>query len=139
MNNITLKLRTVYVGSGANWGEGRRVPHSPNVSDKMHWTLRANWKKAWEAEVAAVCLENYRSLREAKGKATTGLPEVRVDLYSIQPMDQDNSYRSIKPLLDGLVKAGVIANDRRKDIKLNVEGVEVEHKADEHVEITLTF
>jgi hypothetical protein len=37
----------------------------------------------------------------------------RVDWWSARPLDDDNLIRGLKPTLDGLADAGVVANDRQ--------------------------
>lgn len=43
-----------------------------------------------------------------------------VTLFRQRFLDPDAKYASTKPLLDGLVAAGLIPNDREKDIELTV-------------------
>lgn len=87
------------------------IPPSPNQTRREHWARRAAAAKRWkhDAYLAAVAVRNVHRgsgfpLQAAKVRcvivATTGVRR-----------DPDNAIASMKPLIDGIVEAGVLADD----------------------------
>ena len=105
---IKIELHQVCINRRGGGFSCRGVPHSPNRTFKMHWGERARWKKAWEEEVwfGALSLKSPTKL-PAK-------PKVQVTLYMHELQDRDNAMASLKPILDGLVKVGLLKDDSPK-------------------------
>ena len=76
--------------------------------------------------------------RLAEGKET-GLRRIAVSFtgYRVNPLDPDNFAGSVKDLLDGLRKAGLIHGDEWKRIRLRTEQVQVRHYRDERTLIEI--
>ena len=113
----------------------RSTPHSPNTS--MHWALRARWTKAWKEEVCWVIL----SCRKALGKFPKEHLTLHIHLYQCKPMDTDNLYASVKPIVDGLKVnggCGLIVDDDAKHLNLTVSAHLVQGRADEGVFLEIT-
>lgn len=127
---IKLKLGQVCVGKRKI--TCRRVPYN-TANRVMHWTKKAQWKKAWEEEVYWVVKENRKKL----GKLPLKFAHIRINLSNIRLMDYDGAYASVKPILDGLRYADVIVDDSPKDIDLEVKQFKVKHRVDEKVEIII--
>jgi len=70
-----------------------------------HWSIRARSKKEWEIRV-----------RGALGRNIPAEPLERAEIacvrFSSSEPDHDNLVASFKPLIDGLVKARVIRDDK---------------------------
>ena len=97
--------------SGGKWHK-RAVPHSPNR--KMHWAVKAAWKKLWEEEVWTAA--QISDTAELWGDLTK--PTVQVLLGTREAMDEDNAQASLKPIYDGMVKAGLLINDDPEHVKI---------------------
>lgn len=101
------------------------IPFSNN--SRAHWATRAAVNKAFMADVMAQCAANdipaaYRS-------------SVHIRHFTCSPRDRDNLYSSVKALVDGLVRAGRIPDDRDAHIDLTCDSAKVAHRDEERVEI----
>jgi hypothetical protein len=123
---IQFKVGPVYVGV-----QERRVPH--NMDHRQHWAARHRWGKQWKESVEAAIWENKKKL----GKMPYEKARVLVTLYTMQLLDKDNAYASVKPILDALKIYGVIVDDRIDCIDLMVEQSQVKHRADEKVTLEI--
>ncbi len=112
----------------------RYIPLSPN--QKMHWGLKARWTKAWQEEVYYRFMELSYRTREYYKNILRKTNEINIYLYTQSPQDEDNSYASIKPILDGL-KGLVIFNDSREYVILKVLTQKVEKKTEQKVIIEI--
>jgi Holliday junction resolvase RusA-like endonuclease len=95
---------------------------------KTHWSGYSNLKKRWTATVCDI----------------VGEPKRQHNMYSVKcwwyrtnrRADPDNIAHGIKYILDGLVKAGLLADDRWKNVK------SIEHyfgvREDPRVEVQIT-
>lgn len=115
----------------------RRLPLSPNKLNSMHWAQKAKWKKAWEDEV----LYTWMSVRSNYLKLCEEMPFKKalltVSFFRVRKTDEDNDYASLKPILDGLVKAKIIADDRCDHLKTNLINVPIAHFDAEHIELVI--
>jgi hypothetical protein len=76
--------------------------------------------------------------KKGEGRSPVGSKTcIVVVCYRIRLQDRDNSYGSAKALLDALRYAGVIQDDRERDIELDVAQVKVKRKADERTELIM--
>ena len=62
---------------------------------------------------------------------------ITITLFTARLMDYDGAYGSVKPLLDGLVGAGVIRDDSPKYIDLEVKQTKVKHIIEQKVTILI--
>lgn len=71
-----------------------------------HWAIRARHRKRWHRFVAELVL-----VQRARPTAPLRHARVICTRYSAVAPDADNLGYSFKPLVDGLVEAGVLADD----------------------------
>lgn len=77
----------------------------------MHFTEYSSLKHEWAALVQSavnIALENSPDNFRGYGAGPVWMTVVR---YSVSLMDRDNAWASMKPVIDGIVRAGVIADD----------------------------
>lgn len=70
---------------------------------------------------AAPALEQISGAQARELGSAAQRPHVGIFLHRTKLLDPDSKTASVKPLLDGLVAAGLIPNDREEDIVLQVE------------------
>jgi hypothetical protein len=129
---IILKLHQVCIGKREI--KCRRTPmNTANVP--LHWSVKAQWKKAWQEEVGWAVLEN----RDKFGKLPLNKPRICVVVSSCKEMDIDGLYTSTKPIWDGLRLAGVIVDDNPKNVYMAVEQKKVKHREEENVNIIINY
>lgn len=80
------------------------APKSPNVFYSSHWRVRHTHSKRWHSMVFAKVWPH---------KPAAPLKKARLILtrYSVRKMDDDNCRLSFKPVVDALVKYGVLSDD----------------------------
>jgi hypothetical protein len=105
------------------------VPPSNNRALRMHWTKRDELVRVAATHVLAVA-----------GRPST--PEwarvrVRIVMRRRRPMDQDNAYGAVKPLVDALVRLGYAVDDSRRWMRLTVAPVGVARNLPPWTEITV--
>lgn len=125
MKPITLKIpRRMMVRGG---DRPRLLP--PALNQRMHWRVRALWTAAFRRHAWQLCLEEH----------VPPLPRAKVTVthHAVRPMDRDNLFGACKPLIDGIVDAGVIPDDSPEFIRQECESVRVGKRAEERVEITI--
>lgn len=90
------------------------IPPSLNVWSRMHWSKAAKIKKQWEQYIYYLTYNLY----ETRNKAIYPLQKakVRIKFYFRTNARRDIDNMNQKFLLDGLVKAGIIADDSVKVI-----------------------
>ena len=107
------------------------IPPSLNVWSWMHWSKASQIKKQWEKDIYYTShqqrYDNRESLPYEKAK-------VRITFYFKTHANRDFDNMNLKFPLDGLVKAGVIADDSTKVIG-QVEIVPAYDKNNPRVEI----
>lgn len=134
MKNVMMTLMPASLGKRS--AKVRRIPFNSNKP--LHWAEKLHWKKAW-----LDCLWwAFLPVRKEFGKLPLAICKIEFVLYATHLQDTDNSYQSIKPLLDGLkIKGGlgIIVDDRPDLVNLFVRQLKVEHKIDEHVEVNFEF
>jgi hypothetical protein len=86
-----------------------RLPLSPN--DHVHWRTRDKWNKHWK---------NLAGIKSRQESVPT-MERVRLSavIYrrNLGVADEDNDRARLKPVVDGLVAVGVIANDTRGQVE----------------------
>lgn len=127
MCQTTIKLNPVSVG--------KKLRYTPfnTANRRMHWAANYRWKCAWEEETMWSIYLHKKKL----GELPLRKPRIRIVLKTIRLMDKDGSYTSIKPIMDGIVKAGVLKDDSLKYVDYFVEQKKVKHIKDQGVEIII--
>lgn len=82
------------------------APDLPNKSRYSHWAIRSKAFKRWKNLVVLVCEKNELDNLQLNTAVLT------FTRHSSRECDFDNLVSSFKPVQDGLVFAGVIADDR---------------------------
>ncbi len=86
--------------------EMQGLPKNPNGSHG-HWTAAASIRKKWRKGSFAMAL----SKKQAKPLDKCSVECIR---YSSRASDFDNLVASFKPVIDGLIDAGIIVDDNEK-------------------------
>jgi hypothetical protein len=73
-----------------------------------HWSQASRYRKTWRAKVKACWLASGR--RDDLG-APTVAKRVWLAAYTWNVLDHDGLHAALKPILDGLVDAGVLHSD----------------------------
>ena len=84
------------------------TPPSPNRTLRMHWAVRRKVFKDIYDQV-------FWQVKQARWKGK-GSVQISVERRSAVLMDPDNLIGSLKPVIDGLVRAGVMPDDKEEDI-----------------------
>lgn len=85
------------------------LPKLPNELKGMHWAARSNHTKQWRCTTVALAIAKRNSLNFFfKPFQACRITFVRA---SASPADLDGIVASMKPLLDGIVDAGIILGD----------------------------
>lgn len=117
------------------------IPPSPNQTRREHWAKRAAEAKRWKRDtyMAAVGVRNAYLARYPG--LFLPLTEARVRCVIVTPSsvrrDPDNAMASMKPLIDGVVQAGILADDSFAVI--SDLSVAVERGRDPHVRIEVSW
>lgn len=87
------------------------LPPLPNRTKGQHWAVTAKSRKDWHWRVKGGV---------GRDKPKQPLERARVTLvrHSCSEPDEDNTMASWKPVLDGLVQAGVLADDKPSVVTL---------------------
>jgi Holliday junction resolvase RusA-like endonuclease len=80
------------------------VTESANKMLRMHWGARERYNKKWERLVWAHVWPRKPEQPLARAKVT-------LTRHSVRKMDADNCRLSFKPIMDALVKYGVLLDD----------------------------
>lgn len=89
--------------------------HRPaSLNDRVHWSERARGARWWRQVTWAVC----------RAAGVPPLGRASVELHVTPPdrrrRDQDNLVATLKPVLDGLVDAGVVPDDTPEHVEYGV-------------------
>lgn len=88
------------------------IPPSPNQTRREHWAKRAAAAKLWKHDAFYAAIEAREVWR---GRVRFPLASADVRLVIVSPTtvrrDPDNAVAAMKPLIDGLVQAGILADD----------------------------
>ena len=106
------------------FGKTLRLP--PSLNARVHWAMRSKW-------VREFCEESFYAFKKAHvpnlGRAT-----LTIINNAVQVSDYDNLAASAKPLIDGMILAGVLVEDDPEHlVELRLRSQRVLHKADERV------
>ena len=117
---------------------------SPNA--RKHWSAKARDAKQLRTEVAVTVLsvvrqQGWQDLPFSKAQLEIEVRVCRKKLGAdgyYRPRDEDNAQASLKSAIDGLVDAGVLADDTAKQLRITKTSlVEVETRSLEGIEFTL--
>lgn len=88
------------------------IPPSPNSTRREHWAKRAAAAREWKRDAFYAAME-ARELHRGMVKFPLQSAALRIVIVSPTRVrrDPDNAIASAKPLIDGLVKAGVLSDD----------------------------
>lgn len=121
----TLDIQPITIGKKKP--ESRRLP--PNSNNKMHWAKRAKWVKEFKDQSYWLCkIQKLPKMKKAK---------IIVENYTIAPQDRDNLYSAAKPIIDGIVTAGVIPDDSEKYLDQQIRNIKVNHKSEQKLLIKI--
>lgn len=113
------------------------IPPSPNQTRREHWAKRAAAAKQWKRDAFYAAVEAREVWR---GRVRFPLPSAAVRLVIVSPTsvrrDPDNAIASMKPLIDGLVQAGIIADDSFAVVRELTVGLERGKQAAVRIEVT---
>lgn len=104
------------------------VPPGMNVTFKMHWAERNRTKDYWKLLIRAAVGRDIPNYQHA---------EIKMTMYRMQEMDNDNKQSCFKFIGDALRDLKVIPDDKPKYIKTKIEIVKVRHMVDKKTEILL--
>lgn len=79
-----------------------------SLNDRSHWSTQARLKKAWRGTTGWAALQLPKAFRPAETKI---LVEVVLPVKRMQRRDGHNFVATVKPIVDGLVDAGVVTDD----------------------------
>lgn len=85
------------------------LPKTVNAQSSMHWRRKGEYVRCWHSMVAAKLAGNKPEMPLLHARLTL------TRLSSVEP-DFDGLVSSFKPVIDGLIVCGVIANDRPSNI-----------------------
>ena len=91
-----------------------RIPESPNELRRFHWRHRYRHDRLWKDEVW------YAVLQIKLVGAPFPKAKIMIDRRSRGKLDPDNLVSSMKPVIDALRHAKVIADDTHEHIQLTV-------------------
>lgn len=87
-----------------------RIPGQPQATNELHrygWQKKSKIKKGWE-EVVAICCLRQKPIKPLQ------FCHIKAVLHNARNFDYDGAVASLKPIVDGLQKAGIIFNDSYK-------------------------
>ncbi len=102
--------------------------------NRKHWAVKAAWKKAWEEEIWGRWQEEKKNWKEYKFPMLDKA-KIVISVFCIRKQDEDNAMASMKGVIDGLVKSGIIKNDDYNCLTSSVQFVPVKTRIAEHIEI----
>jgi Holliday junction resolvase RusA-like endonuclease len=89
------------------------IPPSLNKWSRMHWAQASSIKKQWEQDIYYLSSDQRYKHRE---KLPLTQAKVRIRFFFKTHANRDIDNMNQKFLLDGLVKAGILADDNTKVI-----------------------
>jgi Holliday junction resolvase RusA-like endonuclease len=122
--SILLTLEPEYVGR-------QRYVVPPSLNARMHWAARKRVADQFKNDA----MWKIRALGAPKyAKATINFTIHRMPMYW---QDQDNAYASMKPIIDAIVKAGLIPDDSQEYAIMSMRQKAVEHRDNERIEVVI--
>lgn len=86
------------------------LPKSINSLGRKFWAIQAKHSRDWKLLV-------WDAVRNSLPQSPIRSARLTLTRHSSAEMDFDNLVISFKPVIDGIVEAGVLAQDNRKVIK----------------------
>lgn len=87
------------------------IPPSPNQTRREHWAKRAAEARSWRDAALYAALDT----RNRHPQQQFPIRSARLRVVIVSPTsvrrDPDNVIASVKPILDGIVRAGILADD----------------------------
>jgi hypothetical protein len=121
--SMRFELRPIHI-------KEKRWAAPPTANHRFrHWSQERKVKAAWREYAWAKCRE-AGALRCEKARIT-------ITRYAVRDVDQDNLTACVKPILDGIVDAKVVPDDKRAHVELHVLLERVAHFADERITVEI--
>ena len=92
------------------------IAKPPTANDRMHWGIRSQLVSSIRntVAIAARSERNRLGMPEAKGPRHVSLMALRPGAEGSHVLDDDNLAAWLKPVVDGLVRAGWLVDDTPK-------------------------
>ena len=91
-----------------------QIPKTNNASLRSHWGARQRETTRWRRLVRTCCgTPGYGMVQ--------GRQRVTITVHRGRRQDKDNAYGSVKPIVDGLKRAGWVVDDAPEWIDLRVQ------------------
>ena len=112
------------------------IPPSPNQQRREHWARRAAEARGWRQAALYAALDARN--RHADVPFPLHSAAIRVVIVSPTTVrrDPDNAIASVKPIIDGLVRAGILADDSFAVVRDLSVAVERGREAAVRIEVT---
>lgn len=91
-------------------GRLQRYRLPPSLNGRMHWAARKRIGDAFQRQTMFLCM----ALRIGRHERI----RIEVEQHAIRCSDRDNLASSLKPIIDGIVRAGVVKDDSEEYIDL---------------------
>jgi hypothetical protein len=102
----------------------------------LNKALRGSWRK-WHGNFDVIQKIIHLKTLKTRPKAPIKKASVKIVRYSSCTLDRDNMYFTFKPVIDGLVNAGIIIDDGFDQVK-ELYPVQVKSKRkDARIEVTV--
>jgi hypothetical protein len=89
------------------------LPKTVNAQASMHWRAKGDYVRAWHRSV-------WLAVGNRKPKEPLKTAKLILTRYSSTEPDYDGLVGSFKPIVDGLIQAGVLINDKMSNIGQSV-------------------
>lgn len=100
----------------------------PSLNSRLHWAARKRVGDQFKEQAFYLC----KATKIPKLKSAV----IEVTAYAIRPKDRDNLATSMKPIIDGIVSAGVVLDDSDLYVDLRfAKTIKVHHAINELTKI----
>jgi Holliday junction resolvase RusA-like endonuclease len=89
--------------------EVEELPKTINAQQSMHWRRKGEYVRAWHRSV-------WLAVGARKPKAPLERARLTLTRYSSSEPDYDGLVSSFKPVIDGLIRCGVLKDDKYSNI-----------------------
>lgn len=122
-----------------NTPAAKPVPASGGVQPRPYRAMATAVPHPEPKQDAGRALERFAEEEGGSVPASARRPNVHIALHRVRLLDRDNKWASVKFLVDGLCKAGLIKDDSEQDIDLRVTQTKVDHYAQEGTGVVITY
>lgn len=107
----------------------RRYTIPPSMNARIHWRVRHRINDLWKEATFWACKEaRIPKLKKAR---------IQFTHCTVSPRDRDNLYASVKAILDAIVDARIIPDDKDEFLDLSCRSLKVPHREDERILIEI--